>query len=57
MTWPGCEWGYVEVESGELVAGVVDGHAEVVQVFVDELDIVDLLLVLVLALLFLHCKL
>lgn len=45
---------YIEVEPGVVVACIVKGEFEVVQVLVDDLVVVDLLFVFVLTLLLLH---
>lgn len=55
MTWSKCQHAYIEIESGVLIAGVIKGHPEVVQVAVDELIVIHLqLAVLLLDLFLLH---
>jgi hypothetical protein len=45
--WPWLLAEYAEIETSVLIAGIVEGHFEVVQVSIDELIIVDFLLVAV----------
>lgn len=55
VTWSECQHAYIEIETGVLIAGVIKGHPEVVQIAVDELIVIHLqLAVLLLHLFLLH---